>query len=71
MKYHKSSLGEGISSFTKLTPLELKLYQQLQECQMIVHNALADSFDTPTAMRALKSVVSGDVYSEKIKTQLN
>jgi len=62
VKYHKSSLGEGISSFTKLTPLELKLYQQLQECQMIVHNALADSFDTPTAMRALKSVVS-DSYT--------
>ncbi|XP_063688548.1 cysteine--tRNA ligase, cytoplasmic-like isoform X1 [Bolinopsis microptera] len=62
VKYHKSSLGEGISSFTKLTPLELKLYQQLQECQKVVHNALADSFDTPTAMRVLKSVVS-DSYT--------
>ena len=61
MKYHKSSLGEGISSFTKLSSLELKLYQNLQECQKTVHNALADSFDTPTAMRALKSIVSGQV----------
>lgn len=62
VKYHKSSLGEGIASFTKLSPLELKLYQNLQECQKIVHTALADSFDTPTAMRALKSLLS-DSYT--------
>ena len=62
VKYHKSSLGEGIQSFTKLSDLELKLYRNLHECQKTVHNALADSFDTPATMRALKSILS-DSYS--------
>ena len=62
VKYHKSTLGEGISSFTKPMPLELQLYRQLHECQTAVHNALADNFDTPTVMKLLKSVLS-DSYT--------
>jgi len=62
VKYHKSSLGEGPESFTKYTASELILQKQLEKCQDTVHKALSDNFDTPTVMKALKSVVS-DTYS--------
>eukprot|EP00116_Pleurobrachia_bachei_P008379 sb/3468641/ len=69
VKYHKSQLGAGISSFGKFGEGELKLTKSLENCQKTVHSALCDSFDTPAVMRALRSVMSDSyTYLKEQKT---
>lgn len=45
---------------------ELRLMEDLKETNAQVHNALLDSFDTPTAMRALQDIIaSTNIYMQR------